>query len=332
MKGLFKKNYKSWFSNFIKRKKLLLNILSGIFKLFKDKHSLNQLKLINRSFNELRYAFKVFNKYSDTKKISIFGSARIPEDHPDYLEAVKIGHFLSPKKWMVITGAGNGIMKAGHEGFSEENRFGLAIKLPKEEGCNSIIKGNPKLINFHYFFTRKLSFLNHSHAIVALPGGFGTQDELFESLTLMQTGSSDIIPVVLLEGTHTKYWENWLNFVKENLLTNNTINEEDLSFFKICPNAEKACEYIEQFYKVFHSYTYVGYRLIAIRLNKELTVMQCKQLNKNFSSILESGEIEIHPKALKEETEHLNLPRLIFSFNDRDFAKLRQMIDMINTF
>ena len=332
LKDLFLKKYKPKFLDFIKRKKLLFSILLNIFKLFRDKHNLMQLSLINRSFNELRYSFKIFNEYSNIKKISIFGSARTPENHPDYLEAVKIGHILSPKKWMVITGAGNGIMKAGHEGFSKENRFGLAIKLPKEDSCNSIIKGDPRLIDFHYFFTRKLSFLNHSHAIIALPGGFGSQDELFESLTLMQTGSSDIIPIVLLEGAHTKHWENWLTFVKENLLNSKTINEEDLSFFKICSDAKKACEHIEEFYKVFHSYTYISYKFIAIRLNKQITITQCKQLKENFSSIIESEKIEMHPKALKIETEFLELPRITFNFNNRDFAKLRQMIDMINTF
>ena len=161
----------------------------------------------------MRYAYQVFNRYIGIRKVSIYGSARTPERDPDYIAASEFGRLMAEVNWMAITGAGDGIMKAGHEGPRRESSFGLAIRLPFETTANAIIEGDAKLINFRYFFTRKLMFMTHSDAVVGCPGGFGTQDELFEALTLVQTGKSNMIPIVMIAGEGNGYWVNWAKHV-----------------------------------------------------------------------------------------------------------------------
>jgi len=297
-------------------------------KLLGDDADLGQLKLMNNALKEMRYAYLIFNRYTGIRKVSIFGSARTPEDHPDYEAARSYGKQMAESGWMAITGAGDGIMKAGHEGPQRESSFGLSIRLPFETTANDVIEGDSKLINFRYFFTRKLMFVSHSDAIAVFPGGFGTQDELFESLTLMQTGKSDIVPVVLVQGEGSDYWDKWEDGVADNLLDCGWISPEDTSLYFIADSVEQAVEHVLEFYERFRSYRYVGDRLV-LRLDAPLSAEQLAELDAEFRDIIASGEIE-QSGPLPGEDDHLELPRVHFHHTRRAFGRTRQMIDHIN--
>lgn len=309
---------------------LITQMIQNSLKFLRDKHDIWQLKLVTRALKEMRYAYGIFNKYSRDKSISIFGSARTPEDHPDYLAAKAFSHLIADHGWKCITGAADGIMKAGHEGATEENAFGLSIKLPFETPLNSIIAGNPRLITFRYFFTRKLMFLSHSDAVAAFPGGVGTMDELFEVLTLMQTGKTNIIPVVLLEGKNGQYWKEWERYLEEHLLANGWISPEDKSFYYIAGSPEDGMRHVKHFYNRYHSSRYVRDDLV-IRITKPLTSEQIQLLNSKFGSLCKEGDIHA-AEPYNEETDHLDLPRIAFTHTKKHFGIVRQLIDQINDF
>ena len=310
--------------------RLITQLIQTALKLIPDGHDTGQLKLLNSAMKEIRYAYRVFNRYRETKKISIFGSARTPETHPDYIRAKEFSAAMAEHGWMSITGAGDGIMKAGHEGPTRQSSFGLSIRLPFETSANTVIEGDPKLINFRYFFTRKLMFMSHADAVAVFPGGFGTQDELFETLTLVQTGKSNIVPIVMLEGEGGVYWDHWRTYVDKNLLKNGWISGEDPGLYFIAKSIEEAVEHVVGFYRVYHSSRYVRDAFV-IRLKQELTDEQLNQLSDEFGSIIGSGRIEkVSP--FREESDHLDLPRIAFDYTKRDLAVLRLMIDRINEF
>lgn len=311
-------------------REITAQMIENCLKFLRDKHTTAQMKLILRAMKEMRYAYRIFNQYPSLQRISIFGSARTPEDHPDYKLAKQFSKEISDLGWMCITGAANGIMKAGHEGARKESRFGLAIRLAFETSANTIIEGDPKLINFKYFFTRKLMFLGHSDAVAVFPGGVGTQDELFEVLTLMQTGKSNIIPLVLLEGKGGKYWKKWEEYFEENLRASGWVSPEDTSLYYKAKGVKDAVRYIQHFYKIFHSYRYVKDHMV-IRLKSPLKTKDLEKLNEKYSSLLKSGKIE-QRKAFSEEKDYLDLPRLSFVHTKRDFSLLKLLIDDINRF
>jgi uncharacterized protein (TIGR00730 family) len=303
-------------------------MIETVTKLLQNDADLGQLKLINSALKEMRYSYEIFNRYKGVRKVSIFGSARTPEDHQDYLSAHEVGRVMAQDGWMSITGAGDGIMKAGHEGPTREASFGLRIRLPFETTANDVIEGDPKLINFRYFFTRKLMFVSHSDAIAVFPGGFGTQDELFESLTLMQTGKSQIVPVVLVEGEGGNYWQQWQKGLTDNLLEKGWISPEDPALYHIAPDVNAAVEHVLKFYSRFHSSRYVGDRFV-MRLLEKISKEQVSLLEKEFGDLIAKGGIE-QSGPLKSEHTHLELPRLHFHFVRRSFARLRMMIDRLN--
>ncbi len=309
---------------------LVTQMIQTALKLMIEGHDTGQLKLITNALKEIRYAYNIFNQYPKKRRISIFGSARTPEDHPDYLTAKSLSSSMAAHEWMCITGAANGIMKAGLEGPKAESSFGLSIRLPFEAPTNSLIHGDPKLITFRYFFTRKLMFVSHSDAVAAFPGGFGTLDELFEVLTLMQTGKASIIPVVLLEGKGGVYWKNWEEYIREHLLSNNWVSPEDRNFYHVAQSVEDAVQHIQKFYHRYHSSRYVKEELV-IRLTKELTSDEVSQLNNKYSKLIASGSMRLSGP-LDEEDDHLNLPRLVFCHTRRDYGLLRGLIDDINAF
>lgn len=309
---------------------LIAQIIYTALKLMAEDHDLGQLKVIARSIAEMRYAYSIFDKYKDAPCVSIFGSARTPEDHPDYVAAKEFSALMAQQRWMCITGAANGIMKAGLEGPEKAQSFGLSIRLPFETGSNTVIEGDPKLIHFRFFFTRKLMFMSHSDALAAFPGGLGTLDELFEMLTLMQTGKANIIPVVLVEGQKGNYWEQWQAYIDDNLLKNHWISPEDLSLYYLAKSPEDAAKHIFKFYSRYHSSRYVK-DILVIRMLNKLTDQQVDQLNQQFSSIVAEGRMSLSGP-LPEETDHLSLPRLIFTHTRKQFGKLRQLIDAINAF
>ena len=309
---------------------MITELIQTSLRLIADGHDTGQLKLLNRALKDMRYAYRVFNRYRSTRKITIFGSARTPEDHRDYHAARRFSAAVAHHGWMSITGAGDGIMKAGHEGPKREGSFGLSIRLPFETTANTVIEGDPKLINFRYFFTRKLMFITHADAVAVFPGGFGTQDETFEALTLVQTGKSNIVPVVLAEGEGGSYWKHWDKYIRKNLLDGEMISHEDTQIYYIAPTVDDAVEHVLRFYRLYHSSRYVRDQLV-IRLNQPLADEHLDTLNREFACLVKSGSIT-QGKALDGESDHLELPRLVFEHTRRQYGALRSLIDRINSF
>jgi len=297
-------------------------------KLHPDGRDRGELKLMSAALKELRYAYKVFSQYPDVPKISVFGSARTPEDHRDYAACVQFSRKMAELGWGVITGAGDGIMKAGHEGPGADASFGLAISLPFETTANTVIQGDPKLITFRYFFTRKLIFVSQCKAVAVFPGGFGTQDELFEVLTLIQTGKSSMAPIVLVEGEGGDYWKHWENYVENSLLGYGFISPEDLNLLKICETPEEAARHVADFYSVYHSSRYVRDDFV-VRLKKPLSDGDVAALNDEFGELVREGEI-VQRGPYEVERDHLELPRIAFTHTRRKFGTLRLLIDRIN--
>ncbi len=309
---------------------LVEEMLLTSLKLLTDKADEGELKLVARSLKELRYAMKVFRKYREVPKISIFGSARTPESHPQYKAALDFARRLSKSGWMVITGAGDGIMAAGHGGAGREASFGVSIRLPFETNANKFIEGDPKLITFRYFFTRKLIFLWHAKAVALFPGGFGTHDEGFETLTMVQTGKAPIVPIVMVDEPGGAYWYYWNEYVRRHLLDPGFISPEDLNLYFITDDPRKAVEHILAFYRNYHSQRFVKDDLV-LRLNHPVSPRQLELLNGEFKDLVAEGRITQGP-ALVEETDAPGLPRLRFAYTRRAYGRLRRMIDRINEF
>ena len=289
-------------------------------------------KLMNRALKEMRVASEVFHPYLDRRKVSVFGSARTRPEEPAYQTAVEFARRMKEEGFMTITGAGPGIMAAGNEGAGRDESFGLNIALPFEASANEFIEGDTKLINFNYFFTRKLSFVKEADAAIGLPGGFGTMDEVFEALTLIQTGKASIYPIVLLDAPGGTYWKFWKQFVDEHLGRLGMISENDHHLFRVTDNVEEAVQEVVQFYRNFHSYRYVGNKLV-LRVNTALAEDELSALQEDFSDLVKEGRI-IQGAALEEEEDEeglSDLTRLVFHHRRRDFGRLRQLIDAVNT-
>jgi uncharacterized protein (TIGR00730 family) len=301
-----------------------------------DATDLGQVKVMSRALKEMRMAYRVFNRYRGVRKISIFGSARTPEHHPDYIAARDFGRMIAAEGWMAITGAGLGIMKAGHEGPQRHASFGLSIRLPFETNANDIIKGDPKLVTFKYFFTRKLMFVSHSDAVACFPGGFGTMDEVFETLTLVQTGKTHPVPIVLVEGAGPDgkplgYWETWERGVVSGLLERGWISPEDTSLYEMASSPADAVNRVTRFYHRYHSSRYVGDNFV-VRVKRPLSARQVEELNDLYSHLVKSGSVFQQAGPLEGEDDHVHLPRVAFHHTRRGFGHLRQFIDRINAF
>src|SRR5262245_54762395 len=300
-------------------------------KLIRDHATRGDIKLLNTALKELRYAFKVFAPYRLTRKITVFGSARLPSDHPAFRQAVEFSRRMVEGGFMVITGAASGIMEAGHVGAGRERSIGVNILLPFEQAANPIIRGDLKLMNLRYFFTRKLLFIKEADAVALFPGGFGTQDECFEALTLVQTGKSHLFPIVMVDEPGGDYWKQWERYIKDMLLTRELISPPDLSLFKVTDSVDEAVTEVLGFYRVYHSMRYVGQHLV-FRLQKRLSDALLARLHTEFADILVSGGFE-QTDALPQEANdpHLaNLPRLRFHFDRKNHGRLRQLVDVIN--
>ncbi|MDA1105581.1 MAG: LOG family protein [Planctomycetota bacterium] len=299
-----------------------------------DRSETHQIRLVRTAMREVRSAFRIFNRYAGVRKVAIFGSARTPTDHPDYKAALEFGHLLSAAGWMAITGGGEGIMRAGLEGPTRDRSFGLVIHLPFESKANAVIAGDHKAIRFRYFFTRKVAFLSHADAIAAFPGGFGTLDELFEALTLIQTGRGTIVPLVLVEGAGPDgkprgWWRDAERWIRRRLLDEGWISPEDLSLFERASSPQDAAERIAKFYRVFHSSRYVGDRLV-IRLQSAVAPEAVESLQARFAPLLSRGRLRTSEALPEEKGEHPDLPRLVFAHTRRDYGMVRQLIHAIN--
>ena len=310
---------------------LVFEMVVSAVRMGREAADRGDLKLVNAALKELRYTFLVFEPYTEVPKVSIFGSARLTHDQPSYAMARDFGAAMVAKDWMVITGAGPGIMEAGIEGAGPEHAFGVNIVLPFEQDATPLLAGDPKLINYRYFFTRKLTFMKESRAFALLPGGFGTMDEGFELLTLMQTGRSPIAPVVLLAEPGSTYWEAWLEFATEELGSRKLISDDDLNLVKVTHDIDEAVEEICGFYSTFHSMRFVGRRLV-LRLNRDLTDAELSGLDRDFDDIMVSGRyerVEAAPSEV-EDVDFPDLPRIAFRFDRMSYARLRRLIDRIN--
>jgi uncharacterized protein (TIGR00730 family) len=313
------------------QERYLREILLTALRLVRDGTGIGDLKIINTALKEMRYAFKVFAPYRHVRKVSTFGSARTPSTAPAYRQAKLFAERICDEGYMIVTGAGGGIMRACQEGAGRDRSFGVNIRLPWEQAPNEFIDRDPKLISFKYFFTRKLMFIKEADAIVLFPGGFGTHDEGFESLTLVQTGKSRPMPIVFLDEPRGTYWKTWRRYVDEHLLRLGLVSPEDQSLYLVTDDVDAAIAEIRGFYRVYHSSRYVRDRLV-IRLNAPLGLADVAALNRDFADILEDGAFETSGalEEEKNEPEVAHLPRLVFRFAKTRFARLRQMIDRIN--
>ena len=318
-------------SGSVKTEYLLREILTTAVKLGRESSDTGDLKLVNNALKELRYSFKIFSPYRDVKKVIIFGSARSKKRSTEYKMAEEFARKLTAKGFMIVTGGGPGVMEAGNKGAESGKEFALNIRLPFEQKPNPYIDEKDKIINFKYFFTRKLIFVKETDATALFPGGFGTHDEGFEMLTLVQTGKSRPRPIVLMEPKGSTYWEAWKRYVTDHLLKNGFIKTEDLNLFRIVKTVDEAIKYIDNFYKVYHSIRYVS-GLTVIRLNKGISNKTLALINKEFKDILISGEIRRSPPTDKEiqEGECISLPRIVMNFNMHDYGRLCEMIHLIN--
>jgi len=310
---------------------LVEDIKQSADKLIADGASRGDVKLLNTVFRELRYCMKVFAGLRNRRKVTVFGSARTPSDDPSYQQAVEFGRLITEDGFMVITGAAAGIMEAGHVGAGRENSVGINILLPFEQSANPVIAGDVKLMHLKYFFTRKLLFVKESDAVALFPGGFGTHDEAFESLTLIQTGKSHIFPIVCVDHPGDDYWKSWLAFIEKHLLGRRMICPADLSLFKVTDSVAEAAEEIRTFYRVYHSMRYVKNALV-LRLLRPPTDALLARVQSDFRDILAGGTFELTAALPAEENDaHIkDLPRLRFQFDRRSHGRLRQLIDLIN--
>jgi uncharacterized protein (TIGR00730 family) len=311
------------------RRGQLQQLLTTVLKLHEDGASPGDVKITNAALKELRYSYKVFAPYRDTRKVTIFGSARTPADGDAAAAARDFGRRMVEEGWMVVTGAGHGIMGGAQQGAGAERSFGLNIRLPFEQEANPWIAADPKLISFKYFFTRKLFLLKEASAVALFPGGFGTMDETFELLTLMQTGKSSIVPVVLVEAGPKPYWRIWNRWIGAVLVERGLIDPSDVDFYRIVDGAEEAVREILHFYRVFHSSRILGEDLL-FRLQRPLTEVEMVALQQTFGDVLRRPVTQTPGPLPQEVDEFPTLPRLVLPFNRTSFARLRQLIDFVN--
>jgi uncharacterized protein (TIGR00730 family) len=307
------------------------DIIENALKLLTDVQDTGDIRVIQTALRELRYAFRLFEPYAGIRKVAIFGSARTQSGRVEYQQATDFGRKIVQAGFMVITGAGPGIMQAGHEGAGPEKSFGANIRLPWEQGANPVIAEDKKLVTFKYFFTRKLIFIRQSDAIALFPGGFGTLDEGYEAITLMQTGKAQLMPLVLVDKPGGTYWKTWDIHIREELLRNKLISSEDLNLYQITDSTDEAVKTITRFYRNFHSTRFVK-DLLVVRLKNAPNESALAAMNEDFSGIIIEGKIEAIKPTLDEieDNDGLELARIAFNFNRRDYGRLRQMIDVLN--
>jgi uncharacterized protein (TIGR00730 family) len=312
---------------------LTREMIVTVLKMARDEADRGDMKLANTALKEMRYPFRIFSRFRNTRKVAIFGSARTAPDQVDYKMAAEFARVMTEERdWMVITGAGPGIMEAGNEGAGRERSFGVNIRLPFEAEANVHVLPD-RLLNFKYFFTRKLIFVKESDAFAMFPGGFGTMDETFEALTLIQTGKSQLAPVVLIESEGVDYWETWERFVREDLLGKGMISPDDLYLFSHAHSIDEAVETICGFYANYHSHRYVDGKLV-LRMHRGPDDATLEALNDEFKDIVVSGTIIGIPATEPEtvDADFVDLDRLCFEFDRRNYGRLRRLVDRINEF
>lgn len=312
---------------------LIREMIISALKSGQESNYLADLKLLNNTMKEMRYTTNVFAPYRSKKKITIFGSARTEPEEPIYKTCVRFSRKLADKGYMIITGGGPGIMQAGNEGAGSDNSFAVNIRLPFEQLPNPVMLKNPRLINYKYFFNRKVAFVKESNAIAVFPGGFGTLDEAMEVFTLIQTGKTSPKPLVLIDD-NDGYWDRWFEFIKTCILGKGFISAEDFSIFTITRDEDEAISIIEEFYRTYHSLRFIEERLI-IRLSKELSLDQIEELENEFPELRLPGTRITQCPPLPEEADEpdlLNLPRISLQFDHKHYGLLMAFIRRLNTY
>jgi hypothetical protein len=311
---------------------LIEETIMTCLKLVRDAAPRHEIRVMHAAVKELRYAFKIYRGHMDRRKVTVFGSARTPPEAPAYRQAWRFSREMVKRGYMVITGAGGGIMEAAQGGAGRENSFGMNIRLPFEQEPNKYIRGDRKLIYFRYFFTRKLCFVKEASAIALFPGGFGTYDEAFETLTLVQTGKAAPVPILFIDSPGGRHWKRFNDYVSGQLAAKRMINPDDVHLYRITDDPVWAADQVVQFYKRYHSSRYVNGRLV-LRLNSALPSGAAAELARRFQDILEPGGAIKESGALPEEEDQpelARLPRLVLPYDRRHFGRLRQLIDAIN--
>ena len=316
----------------IRRPEYVREMILAALKAGQEDDESADLKLMNTTLKEMRVTSKVFGPYRNIRKVTVFGSARTQPGEPVYEMAWLFGRKLAEAGYMVITGGGGGIMQAANEGAGPEHSFGVNIRLPFEQRPNAVVEGNPRLITYKYFFNRKVAFLKEADAVALFPGGFGTLDEAMETLTLVQTGKRNPLPLVLVDEPTCTYWTEFIKFVEDELLARNYISRADLALFERVDSIDTAVAKIKHFYSRYHSLRYVDGQLV-IRLSSPLDAGRVEELKERFKDLLLPGGTIKPSGALPEEaddTDIAHLPRLVVDFNRKDFGQLRSLIDAIN--
>jgi uncharacterized protein (TIGR00730 family) len=310
---------------------LLRSMLSSVWSMTREGTSAGDLKIADAALAEMTEAFRVFRPYREIRKLTMFGSARTLPADPVYMLARDLAAHLAEAGWMVVTGAGPGIMAAGIEGAGASRSFGINIRLPFEQGANPFIAQDPKLVEMRYFFTRKLMLIKESHGYAVLPGGFGTLDECYELLTLLQTGKAEPAPVVLVETPGGSYWSQWQEFVEELSSGPGYISADDLVLYRIVTTVEDAAKEVLDFYRNYHSCRWVG-DLLVLRLQTAPSSTELTALNREFKDIVASGSIRLASPFPPERSDNdqLELARAAFRFDRVHYGRLRQLIDALN--
>lgn len=308
----------------------VLQLLATVMNAASSDIEPHDLSMMNRTLNEMFAADKMFMPYRNVRKITCFGSARIQPDAPAYRQAVDFARMAVDNGYMIITGGGPGIMQACNEGAGKENSFGLNITLPFEQHANPYVDGSDKMMDFYYFYTRKLNFLKQTDALVAFEGGFGTMDEIYETITLMQTGKCTIFPIVLLDIPGETFWYRWARFIEKELLDEKLISPNDMHLLYLSKSAEDAMAYIERFYRRFHSYYFEGDKCI-IRIMEPLTEKALDWILHDYTDIIPKGDlVQLEDDVDDPEPQLAALPRLRFTLKRGDFARLKDLIDIVN--
>ena len=312
---------------------IVADVVETALKMLTDVRSRGDARVIQTTLRELRYQYRLFTAYSGHRRVCVFGSARTKPEEPEYQLAKEFSRQIAEAGFMVITGAGPGIMQAGNEGAGPEQSFGCNIRLPWEQAANPVLEADKKLITFKYFFTRKFTFIRQSDAVVLFPGGFGTLDEGFEALTLMQTGKSRLMPLILVDRPGGTYWKSFQHYVEAHLLRSGLVSPDDLHLYQVTTDPAEAVRWIRRFYRNFHSVRFVK-DLLVIRLQNAPTASAVEGLNEDFRDIITGEPFRLIPPTPEEHEDNDNvaLSRLSFGFNRRNYGRLRQLIDVLNGF
>ncbi|MDU8542840.1 LOG family protein [Pseudomonas syringae group sp. J248-6] len=310
---------------------LYRDMMLTVLRMAQDDRNRWDVKITLQTLRELDKAFRVLERFKGRRKVTVFGSARTPQEHPLYAQARELGEKLARSDMMVITGAGGGIMAAAHAGAGLKHSLGFNITLPFEQHANPTVEGTENLLPFHFFFTRKLFFVKEADALVLCPGGFGTLDEALEVLTLIQTGKSPLVPVVLLDTPGGSFWQGALDFIKNQLQDNHYILPADMKLMRLVYSADEAVEEINRFYANFHSSRWLKNKFV-IRMRHALSAKALEHMQEAFADLCINENFHQHSYQGEEhdEVQFSHLTRLAFTFTGRNQGRLRELVDYIN--